>query len=79
MNTFNPNITAYRVTKEDSERFSKYGDTIVIKNYPEESVTYNLSTGKTYTTTTEEGTWIKDLNSFPLFDTEKANKEKWGF
>lgn len=71
----NPNKTFYRVTKGDSDGFSNYGDTICIKNYPEESVTYNLTTGKTYTTKDEEGTPIDDIKTFPLLDTERFNKE----
>lgn len=72
------NVAYYRVNKPDSDGMSEYGDTIAIKNYPEESVTYNFTNGNVYTTKDEEGTVIPNINDFPLFASEKAFKEQWG-
>lgn len=74
----NNTINYYRVTKSDIDNFSKYGDTIAIRTLPDTDAVYNLTTGRSYTYGGEQGTLIKDIENFPLFDTEKANKEAWG-
>lgn len=66
-------ITYYRVTESDKENFSRYGDTIAVREAYDTDVVYNITTGKNYTYGGEQGTKINDLSAFPLTETEKKN------
>ena len=70
-------ITYYRVTESNNE-LSRYGDTIAIEQKHNTDIVYNLTTGKQYTRGGEQGTIIKSLDNFPLFESELANKKAWG-
>lgn len=73
----NEKVTYYRVTKSGSNDFSKYGDTIAYKNSTGANSIYNLTTGSSYPFSGEQGIVIKDIDSFPLFDTEEQNLNSW--
>lgn len=75
-NNMSSNVTYYRVTTADTDNFSREGDTIAIKQGYDTDTVYNLTTNKQYTRGNEQGTVITDINTFPMFDSEKENLQK---
>ena len=75
--------TFYRVTDAPTvmgqKSFTNHGDTIAVQSHPDTDIVFNLTTGGSYIYTGEQGTVIKDINNFPLFDSELANKKSGGY